>query len=129
MRSRKWLLFIIPPVLIIALSALVIVLYLNFHQPPQIGVTASGFTRSTVEINEGDSIRFVNQSGVAQVICIGSNKVCNPNAVTPAALKKPGVRLNPGQSMDIAFENYGTYIITRPALPGGNLRVTVDSAP
>lgn len=129
MQKRKWLLFIMPPALIIALSAIVIVLYLNFHQPPQIGVTARGFTRSTVEINEGDTIRFVNQSDATQVICIGTNKVCSPNAVTPPVLKKPGVRLNPGQSMDIAFENYGTYNITGPGIPGGSLRVTVDSAP
>ena len=128
-RSRKILLYlIVPPLLFIIAGAVVLFLYLQFHKAPELDVTAKGFSLSAIEINEGESIRFVNQSNATLVLCLGQDATCDANAIAPKALKRPGVELKPGDSINVAFEQYGIYNITNPNIKGTNLKVTVDAA-
>src|SRR5450755_4608791 len=95
-RTRKILLYlVVPPVLFVVAIALVIFFYLQFHKPPEMDLTAKGFSLSAVEITEGESIHLVNQSNEIQVLCLGSDKVCDTNAIAPKVLKTPGIQLKP----------------------------------
>jgi len=128
-RSRKIVLYlVVPPVLFALAIALVIFFYLQFHKAPEMDLTSRGFSLSTVEINEGETIHFVNQSNVTQVLCLGVDKVCDTHAVAPKALKAPGIQLKPGDTITVVFEQYGTYNITSTNVTGVNLTITVDAA-
>jgi len=128
-RSRKIVLYLVVPPLLFALAiALVIFFYLQFHKAPEMDLTSRGFSLSTVEINEGETIHFVNQSNVTQVLCLGVDKVCDTHAVAPKALKAPGIQLKPGDTITVVFEQYGTYNITSTNVTGVNLTITVDAA-
>ncbi|HVB72102.1 MAG TPA: hypothetical protein VNE38_00955 [Ktedonobacteraceae bacterium] len=124
--KRILLYIIVPPVLLAAACALVVFFYLQFHKPAEIDLTTKGFSLSTVEITEGESVNFVNQSNVTQVLCLGLDKVCDKNAVAPKALKTPGYDLKPGASIHVVFEQFGTYLITSTNVKGVNLTITVD---
>ena len=89
----------------------------------------TGFVPQTIEIPEGETIRFINQSStITQTLCLGSNQHCDPNLVLPRGLVSPGVRISPEQSKDVVFDTFGTFTITSTAVPGINLTVTVDAA-
>ena len=127
-RTRKIVRYlVIPPVLFAVAIALVIVIYLQFHKAPEMDLTSTGFSRNAVEINEGESVHFVNQSNVTQVLCLGLDKVCDTSAVAPKALKRPGIQLKPGATLDVTFEQYGIYNITSTNINGVNLKITVDA--
>ncbi|HZS75408.1 MAG TPA: hypothetical protein VFA41_02240 [Ktedonobacteraceae bacterium] len=128
--KRVLLYFVLPPLIFIVAFAIVVAVYLNTHKPVEIDLTSKGFTITSVSINEGESIHFVNQTNAPQVLCLGveEEKMCAVHAVAPAVLKNPGVRLQPGQSVDVLFDQFGTFVVTGPTLPGNNLRVTVNAA-
>ena len=128
-RTKKILHYlVIPPVLFVVAVTLIIFFYLQFHKAPEMDLTSKGFSLSAIEINEGETIHFVNQSNVAQVLCLGQDATCDANAVAPKALKTPGIQLKPGDAIDVSFEQYGTYNITSTNVKGINLKVTVDPA-
>lgn len=128
-RTKKILLYlVIPPALFIVAIALVLFFYLQFHKAPEMDLTAKGFSLSAIEINEGETIHFVNQSNVTQVLCLGHDATCDAGAIAPKALKTPGIQLKPGDAINVAFEQYGVYNITSTNVKGINLKVTVDPA-
>src|ERR1700730_10986602 len=111
-RTKKILLYLIlPPALFVVAIALVIFFYLQFHKAPEMDLTSKGFSLSAIEINEGETIHFINQSNVTQVLCLGQDAACDANAIAPKALKMPGIRLKPGDAINISFEQYGIYNI------------------
>lgn len=117
------------PLLFVLSFAIVIIAYENFHKPPQVDVSTTGFSPQNLEITEGQTVHFVNNSStVTQVICLGTNDHCDPYAVLPRGLKSPGVRLAPGQAEDVVFDFYGTFHVTGLIGSAMNLTVTVDSA-
>ena len=127
-RSKKIMLYIIiPPLLFAVAIALVVFLYLRFHAPVELDVTASGFTRNTVEITEGETVHIVNHSNIVQVLCLGLDRTCDAGALAPGILSAPGVRLAPGASVDVAFQLYGTYHVTSKSMPKVNVQITVDA--
>ena len=127
-RTRTILISVSAPLLLIISFAIVILVYLNFHQPPVVDMTATGFTPQSVEISEGETIRFVNQSStVTQVLCVGTNQHCNTAAVDPRVFVTPN-RFAPGQSKVLLFDTPGTYTITSTVTPNMNLTITVDAA-
>jgi hypothetical protein len=126
-RAKKIVLYLVlPPLLFAAAIALVLFLYLRFHSPIVVDVTSKGFTNSSIEITEGQSIHIINQSNTVQVLCLGVDRTCDPGAIAPAVLKAPGVRLAPGASVDVDFQLFGTYNVTSTSEPGVNLVVTVN---
>ena len=117
------------PLLFVLAFAIVIIAYENYHKPPQVDVTTTGFSPQQLEITEGQTVHFINNSStVTQVVCLGTNNHCNPYAVLPRGLKSPGIRLAPGQAKDVVFDFYGTFHVTSLIGSGMNLTVTVDSA-
>ena len=127
-RTRTILISVSAPLLLIIGFAIVIFVYLNFHQPPVVDMTATGFAPQSVEISEGETIRFVNQSSTTQVLCVGTNQQCNTSAADPRAFVSPGIRFAPGQSKVILFDTPDTYTITSTVTPKMNLTITVDAA-
>jgi plastocyanin len=128
-RTQKRFIFFSAPVLFIVAFAIVLAIYLNFSKPPVVNVGTTGFAPGTIEINEGESIHFVNQSSTTtQILCLGFNKQCDTSAQLPRGLASPGVRIAPGQAKDVVFDTFGTFHITSTTVPGLNLTVTVDSA-
>ena len=127
--SRKILLYlIVPPVLFAVAIVLVLFLYLQFHKAPEMYLTSKGFSLKAIEINEGETIHFVNSSNMTQVLCLGQDTMCDTHAVAPKALKMPGIQLKPGDTINVAFEQYGIYNITSTNVKGINLKITVDPA-
>ena len=117
------------PLLFVLAFAIVIVAYESFHHPPQVDVTTTGFSPQQMEITEGQTIHFVNNSStVTQVICLGTNNHCDLYAALPRGLKSPGIQLAPGQAKDVLFDFYGTFHVTSLTGSDMNLTVTVDSA-
>ncbi len=117
------------PLLFAIAFLLVIVAYNTFHKSPEVDMMTTGFVPQKIEITEGETIHFVNRSStITQVICLGTDKRCDPYAVLPRGLKSPGVRIAPDQAEEVVFDFYGTFHITSTTVPGMNLTVTVDAA-
>jgi plastocyanin len=127
-RTKILVTSISAPILFIVAFVIVIVLYNNFHQPQQIDITTAGFAPQSIEISEGQTLRFVNQSStIIQVLCVGTNQHCDPSSPLPAGLKS-AVHIAPNQAKDVLFDSFGTFTITDTAAPRMNLTVTVDAA-
>ncbi len=117
------------PLLFAITFLLVIIAYNIFHKPPEVDMMTTGFVPQKIEITEGETIHFINRSStITQVICLGTDKRCDPNAVLPRGLKSPGIRIAPDQAEEVVFDFYGTFHITSTTVPGMNLIVTVDAA-
>jgi plastocyanin len=128
-RTKLLLTAIGIPLLFSITFILVIVAYNTFHKPPEVDMLTTGFVPQKIEITEGETIHFVNRSStMTQVLCLGTDKRCNPFAVLPRGLKSPGIRIAPDQAKDVVFDFYGTFHVTSIAVPGMNLTVTVDAA-
>ena len=128
-RTRVLFAVIGIPLLFVLSFAIVIVAYASFHKPAQVDVMITGFSPQKLEITEGQTVHFVNNSStITQVICLGTNNHCDPYAALPRGLKSPGIRLVPGQAEDVVFDFYGTFHVTALKGSGMNLTVTVDSA-
>ena len=117
------------PLLFVIAFAIVIFAYASFHKPPEVDVMPNEFSPQKLEISEGQTVHFVNNSSsLTQVICLGMNNHCDPYAELPRGLKSPGIRLAPGQAKDVVFDFYGTFHVTSIKGSGMNLTITVDSA-
>jgi plastocyanin len=128
-RTKLFLTAIGIPLLFAIAFILVIVAYNTFHKPPEVDMLTTGFVPQKIEITEGETIHFVNRSStMTQVLCLGTDKRCNPFAVLPRGLKSPGIRIAPDQAKDVVFDFYGTFHVTSIAVPGMNLTITVDAA-
>ncbi len=128
-RAKLLLTAIGIPLLFVIAFVLVITAYNSFHKPPEVDMMTTGFVPQKIEITEGETIHFVNRSTtITQVLCLGTDKRCNPYAVLPRGLKSPGIRIAPDQAKDVVFDFYGTFHVTSIVVPGMNLTVTVDSA-
>jgi plastocyanin len=110
----------------LAIGAVAVINRAN-QRPPEVDLTAHGFSQSSITIVEGDTVHFVNPSGgVTQKLCLGENKVCSRYGIDPPDLKGPGLQIAPGQSKDVVFTLEGTYHVTSTTLPGMNLTITVQ---
>ncbi len=117
------------PLLFVIAFAIVMVAYTSYHQSPKVDVMPNGFSPQKLEITEGQTVHFVNNSSsLTQVLCLGMNNHCDPYAALPRGLKSPGIRLAPGQAKDVVFDFYGTFHVTSITGSDMNLTVTVDSA-
>jgi plastocyanin len=117
------------PLLFVITIAIVITAYESLYKSPEVDVMPNGFSPQNLEITEGQTIHFVNDSStITQVLCLGTDNHCDPYAALPRGLKSPGIRLAPGQAKDVVFDFYGTFHVTSTIGSGMNLTVTVDSA-
>jgi plastocyanin len=104
---------------------LVVVLSWDFFTRPYVGMAATSFTRASVKIENGEALPFQNPSnGVAQIQCIGIDQKCQAGSGAPGMLKR-GMRVQPGQTVDITFEAAGIHHITGENAPSMNMTVHV----
>lgn len=123
------LISISAPLMLVVAFVLVIAVYSSFHRPPEVDMMTTGFVPQSIEITEGETIHFVNRSStITQILCLGLDKRCDRFALLPRGLKSPGVQIAPDQAKDVLFDTFGTFSITSTAVPGMNLKVTVDAA-
>ena len=110
----------------LAIGAVAVINRAN-QKPPEVDLTAHGFSQTSISIAEGDTVHFVDPStGVAQMLCLGQDKVCSRYSFDPPDLKGPGLQIAPGQSKDVVFALEGTYHVTSTTMPGLNLTITVQ---
>src|SRR5579883_223738 len=110
---------------LLLVASLVVFLYWHFFINPYIGMTPTSFTRASVNIDNGETLHFQNPSnGVAQILCIGINQKCQAESGAPDLLNR-GIRVQPGQTVDIKFDTDGIYDITSENTPGMNITVYV----
>ena len=111
----------------LAIGAVAVINRAN-QKPPEIDLTPHGFSQTSLSIAEGDTVHFVNTStGVAQMLCLGQDRVCSRYSFDPPDLKGPGLQIAPGQSKNVAFTLEGTYHVTSTTMPGMNLTITVQA--
>ncbi len=128
-RVKILLISISAPLMLVVAFVLVIAVYNSFHRPPEVDMMTTGFVPQSIEITEGETIHFVNRSStITQILCLGLDKRCDRFALLPRGLKSPGVQIAPDQAKDVLFDTFGTFSITSTAVPGMNLKVTVDAA-
>jgi plastocyanin len=128
-RVKILLISISAPLMLVVAFVLVIAVYSSFHRPPEVDMMTTGFVPQSIEITEGETIHFVNRSStITQILCLGLDKRCDRFALLPRGLKSPGVQIAPDQAKDVLFDTFGTFSITSTAVPGMNLKVTVDAA-
>ncbi len=132
-RTKTILISISAPLLLIVAFVVVIAIYSTFHHPSEVNITTTSFTPQNIEITEGESIHFVNQStSLTQVLCVGKNKQCDRSVFTiqelpPQSLIGPNLRIAPNQTQNIIFNNAGTFSITSTVVPHMNMTVTVNA--
>jgi plastocyanin len=132
-RTKTILISISAPLLLIVAFAVVIAIYTNFHHTSVVNITAAGFTPQNIQITEGESIHFINQStSLTQILCIGKNMQCDRSVFTiqelpPQSLIGPNLRIAPNQSKTVIFNNAGTFTITSTVVPRMNMTVTVNA--
>jgi hypothetical protein len=94
---------------------------------PYVGMTKTGFLRPSVSVTNGGTLHFQNpRDGVTQTLCIGVDQKCQSEDGAPDVLQH-GIRVQPGQTVDISFQNDGNYHITSQNTPGMNMSVEVST--
>lgn len=94
---------------------------------PYVDMTATTFTRASVSINNGGTLHFRNPTnGITQLLCSGINQKCQAEKGAPTALQQ-GLRVQPGQTIDVNFDADGTYHITSKNTPGMNITIDVST--
>lgn len=92
----------------------------------EVDMGVANFVQSSVTIDKGQSVRFVDQqSGAMHILCIGKDGHCSVSANAPKALTGSGFTIQPGQSQDERFDSAGVYAVTCTLHPTMNLTITV----
>src|SRR6266849_2178902 len=97
-RVQNLFIAISVPLLFVGAIVLVIALYIHFHMSPEVDVMTTGFAPHSIEITEGETLRFVKRSTTAQMLCPGNDPPCELPATLPQGLISPGIRIVPGQA-------------------------------
>ncbi len=93
----------------------------------EVDMGVANFMQSSVTIDKGRSVHFVDQqSGAAHILCVGKDGTCDTGTSAPKVLANPGFTIQPGQSQDVRFDRAGTYTITCTLHPTMNMTVTVN---
>jgi hypothetical protein len=112
-------------ILIVGIVSIFVLLYRYNTANPNIDMTRTGFTRTSVHINPGETLHFQNPAdGVMQVLCIGVDQRCQPEYVGPPFYR--GLTIRPGQTVDVVFEASNVYSITSTTTPHMNITISVD---
>ena len=101
--KKSTIIFVVFLCVLLAIGAVGVINRAN-QKPPEVDLTVHGFSQTSITIMEGDTVNFVDPStGVAQMLCLGQDRVCSRYAFDPPDLKGPGLQIAPGQSKDVAF--------------------------
>lgn len=107
-------------------GVVVVLLWVTFLNP-HVGMTRTDFTTTYVSIFSHNKVTFQNPSdGVTQILCIGTDQQCvkHTSVDDPSQLAR-GLIIQPGQSVSIEFDHYGSYYVTSKNTPHMNLKIIV----
>ena len=94
---------------------------------PEVDMTRSAFTQTSVDASTGAHVHFVNPSnGMEQILCVGSNGLCAGVGLDPSILLGSGLRVEPGQTVTVVFSDSGDFPITSKTMPGMNMIIHVQ---
>jgi len=111
--------------------------YLNYNYNHRIVITKQAIMTyflfqstqsSSLDISEGSTAHFLNQTAEPVLVCIGADGDCTlfkNNANGPRELYAPGQKIQPGQLADVTFKKEGTYVLTVSILPHARFTVHV----
>ena len=94
---------------------------------PEVDMTRTAFTQTSVDASTGAHVHFVNTSnGMEQILCIGTNGHCAGVGLDPGVLLWPGLRVEPGQTVTVVFPDSGDFPITSKTMPSMNMIIHVQ---
>jgi plastocyanin len=94
---------------------------------PEVDMTGIGFVQTSVNASSGANVRFVNPSnGVEQVLCVGSGQRCLSDSGAPVALNGQGLRIEPGQTVTVVFDNTGDYQVISKTTANMNMTIHIQ---
>lgn len=92
-------------------------------------VMPNTFSLTQVQITEGESVYFQNETGKQRIVlCLGKKGICVPHASGPSDLQNSGLTLEVDQRYSVEFDNQGIYTVTSPHDISMNLSITVSKA-
>lgn len=80
-----------------------------------------------ITIKQDNTVSFENDTREMQIICVGNTQDCTSRVLGLQALQAPGLRIPPGQTVDVTFSTAGVYRLT--CLSAGWLDLTVHVNP
>jgi hypothetical protein len=85
------------------------------------------FVETSISSSAGQPLHLVDPAttGGLHQLCLGKDGQCDANAQGPDALHDPGMKIAPGDIVDIIFPAAGQYQITCTIHPRMNLTVSV----
>jgi len=94
---------------------------------PEVDMTHTAFTQTSVDASSGAHVHFVNSSnGMEQILCVGTNGHCAGVGLDPSALLGSGLRVEPGQTVTVVFPDSGDFPITSKTMPSMNMIIHVQ---
>jgi plastocyanin len=94
-----------------------------YAMPAHLEITRTGFSPVVMSISASDQLRLSNTSDdVPQTFYVSSATSAQG---TPDQLLRPGLTLQPGQSVNVAFSHEGTFTITSAGNPAMTVTITV----
>ncbi|MGZ3643280.1 MAG: hypothetical protein ACXVCM_05455 [Ktedonobacteraceae bacterium] len=116
------------PLLTLALfiGVIVVLIYSTRLAFPEVDMTRTAFTQTSVDASTGAHVHFVNPSnGIEQILCVGSNGHCAGVGLDPSVLLGSGLHVEPGQTVTVVFSDSGDFPITSKTMPGMNMTIHV----
>jgi hypothetical protein len=94
---------------------------------PEVDMTRTSFTQTSVDASTGAHVHFVNSSnGMEQILCVGSNGHCAGVAYNSSDPLRSGLRIEPGQTVTVVFPDSGDFPITSKTMPTMNMTIHVQ---
>ncbi len=90
---------------------------------PHLEIMHSGFSPEQMSVFTDDKLRMSNAPGNAAQTLFAS-PLTNAGEI-PTLLRRPGLTLQPGQSVDVTFSSEGRYMLSSSTIPGLTLIITV----
>ena len=82
------------------IGVIVVLIYSTGLAFPEVDMTRTAFTQTSVDASTGAHVHFVNpSSGMEQILCVGSNGHCAGVGYDPSALLGSGLRVEPCQTV------------------------------
>ncbi len=109
------------------IGVIVVLIFITRLAFPEVDMTRSAFTQTSVDASTGAHVHFVNPSnGMEQILCVGTNGHCSGVGLDPSALLEPGLRVEPGQTITVVFPDSGDFPITSKTMPSMNMSIHVQ---
>ena len=111
----------------LSIGVIAVLIYSTRLAFPEVDMTRTAFTQTSVDASTGAHVHFVNPSnGIEQILCVGSNGHCAGVGLDPSALLGSGLRVEPGQTVTVVFSDSGDFPITSKTMHSMNMIIHVQ---